>query len=379
MKLIHLSDLHLGKRLNEFSLIEDQEYILKEILHIIDNENPDGIIIAGDVYDKSVPSGEAVELFDDFLVKLAERKLQVYIISGNHDSPERLAFGNRIMNASGIHFSSVYNGNPDRFEIEDKYGKAAVYLLPFIKPAHVRRFFPEENIETYTDALNIAIGEMKIDKSIRNILVSHQFVTGALRSDSEEISVGGTENADAEVFKDFDYTALGHIHRPQNIEKNKIRYCGSPLKYSFSEAPFEKSVTVVELKEKGNVNIYTVPLKPLRDMAELRKNYDELTLKSFYDGTTYKEDYVHFTLTDEEDIPNVLDKLRSIYKNLMKLDYDNERTRHQAEINGADNIEHKSPSQLFEEFFKLQNGIDMTSEQTKYISDLIEEIWEEQI
>ena len=379
MKLIHLSDLHLGKRLNEFSLIEDQEYILKEILHIIDNENPDGIIIAGDVYDKSVPSGEAVELFDDFLVKLAERKLQVYIISGNHDSPERLAFGNRIMNASGIHFSSVYNGRPDKCEIEDEYGKAAVYLLPFIKPAHVRRFFPEENIESYTDALNVAINEMNIDKNIRNILVSHQFVTGALRSDSEEISVGGTENVDAESFKDFDYTALGHIHRPQNIEKNKIRYCGSPLKYSFSEARYEKSVTVVELKEKGNVNVYTVPLKPLRDMAELRKNYDELTLKSFYDGTTYKEDYIHITLTDEEDIPNVLDKLRSIYKNLMKLDYDNERTRHQAEINGADNIEHKSPSQLFEEFFKLQNGIDMTSEQTKYISDLIEEIWEEQI
>jgi len=379
MKLIHLSDLHLGKRLNEFSLIEDQEYILKEILHIIDNEKPNGIIIAGDVYDKSVPSGEAVELFDDFLVKLAKRELQVYIISGNHDSPERLAFGNRIMNASGIHFSSVYNGNPDRFEIEDKYGKAAVYLLPFIKPAHVRRFFPEENIETYTDTLNIAIGEMKIDKSIRNILVSHQFVTGALRSDSEEISVGGTENADAEVFKDFDYTALGHIHRPQNIEKNKIRYCGSPLKYSFSEAPFEKSVTVVELKEKGNVNIYTVPLKPLRDMAELKGKYDELTLKNFYDGKTYKEDYVHITLTDEEDIPDVLSKLRVIYKNLMKLDYDNKRTRHQAEINGTDNIEHKTPSQLFEEFYSLQNGIDMTADQTKYINDLIEEIWEEQI
>lgn len=244
MKLIHLSDLHLGKRLNEFSLIEDQNYILSKILKIIDDEQPDGIIIAGDVYDKSVPTGEAVEMFDDFLVKLAKKNLQVYVNSGNHDSPERLAFGNRIMNASGIHFSSVYNGTPDHFEAEDEYGKVMIYLLPFIKPAHVRRFFPDESIESYTDALKVAVNAMNINKDIRNVLLSHQFVTGAQRSESEEISVGGSDNVDSDVFADFDYVALGHIHRPQNIEKNKIRYCGSPLKYSFSESPYEKSVTV---------------------------------------------------------------------------------------------------------------------------------------
>lgn len=379
MKLIHLSDLHLGKRLNEFSLIEDQNYILSKILKIIDDEQPDGIIIAGDVYDKSVPTGEAVEMFDDFLVKLAKKNLQVYVNSGNHDSPERLAFGNRIMNASGIHFSSVYNGTPDHFEAEDEYGKVMIYLLPFIKPAHVRRFFPDESIESYTDALKVAVNAMNINKDIRNVLLSHQFVTGAQRSESEEISVGGSDNVDSDVFADFDYVALGHIHRPQNIEKNKIRYCGSPLKYSFSESPYEKSVTVVELKEKGGVNVYTVPLHPLRDMAELKGKYDELTLKSYYEGTTYREDYIHITLTDEDDIPDVMSKLRVIYKNLMKLDYDNKRTRHQAELNGMEDIEHKSPNELFSEFYYQQNGVEMTEEQAQYINNMIENIWEEQL
>ena len=378
MKFIHLSDLHIGKRVNEFSMIEDQEYILKQILKIIDDEAPDGVIIAGDVYDKPVPSAEAVELFDDFIVRLSKRDLPVYIISGNHDSPERLAFGNRLMAASNIYFSSVYNGKTERFELGDEYGTAAIYMLPFVKPSHVRRFYPDDKIESYTDAIAVAVREMQVDQNYRNIIITHQFVTGAERSDSEDISVGGTDNVDASAFDSFDYVALGHIHRPQNVGSETIRYCGSPLKYSFSESPYEKSVTVVELKEKGNTSVRTVPLTPMRDMVELKGTYDELTLKSFYENTSYREDYVHITLTDEEDIPDVVQKLRVIYRNLMKLDYDNKRTRNQTEINGAEDVTVKSPLELFAEFYEQQNGAEMSDEQAKYMEALIEKIWEEQ-
>lgn len=378
MKLIHLSDLHIGKRVNEFSMIKDQEFILKQILKIIDDEAPDGIIIAGDVYDKPVPSAEAVELFDDFLVRLSKRDLQVYIISGNHDSPERLAFGNRLMIASGIHFSSVYSGKTERFELTDEYGTADIYMLPFVKSSHVRRFFPDDKIESYTDAIAVTVREMHVNKTNRNIIITHQFVTGAERSDSEDISVGGTDNVDAAVFDDFDYVALGHIHRPQNIGKDTIRYCGSPLKYSFSEAPYDKSVTVVELKEKGNIEVRKVPLTPMRDMVELKGLYDELTLKSFYENTSYQEDYVHITLTDEDDIPDVVSKLRVIYRNLMKLDYDNQRTRHQMEINGTEDVTVKTPLELFEELYEKQNGTNMSDEQNAFMQKMIENIWEEQ-
>ncbi|MBR1482858.1 MAG: exonuclease SbcCD subunit D [Ruminococcus sp.] len=378
MKLIHLSDLHIGKRVNEFSMIEDQEYILKQILKIIDEEVPDGVIIAGDVYDKPVPSAEAVELFDDFIVRLSERNLPVYIISGNHDSPERLAFGNRLMAASGIHFSSVYSKTAECFALTDAYGTTAIYLLPFIKPSHVRRFYPDDKIESYTDAIEVAVREMHVNPDNRNIIITHQFVTGALRSDSEELSVGGTDNVDASVFDNFDYVALGHIHRPQNVGSDTIRYCGSPLKYSFSEAPYKKSVTVVELKEKGNTSVRTVPLTPMREMVELKGTYEELTLKSFYENTSYREDYVHITLTDEEDIPDVVQKLRVIYRNLMKLDYDNKRTRHQTEINGTEDVAVKSPLALFAEFYEAQNGAELSAEQAKHMEALIEKIWEEQ-
>lgn len=378
MKLVHLSDLHLGKRVNEFSMIEDQKYILTKIINVIDDEKPDGVIIAGDVYDKSVPSAEAVELFDDFLVRLAKRNLQVFIISGNHDSPERLAFGNRLIDASGIHLSPVYSGEIRPYALEDAHGKVNIYMLPFIKPAHVRRFFPDETIDSYTEALAVAVKNMNISEAERNILITHQFVTGAERSESEDISIGGSDNVDSSVFDGFDYVALGHIHGPQNIESEKIRYCGTPLKYSFSEVSHEKSVTVVELGGKGNLTVRTVPLVPQHDMVELRGSYEELTLRSFYEGTSYPEDYTHITLTDEEDILDVQSKLRVIYHNLMKLDYDNKRTRHKAEISGAEDVERKSPLTLFSEFYALQNGTDMTAEQTEFMTGLIGKIWEDE-
>ena len=376
MKLIHLSDIHLGKRVNEFSMLEDQAHILKKILAVVDEEKPDGVLIAGDVYDKSVPSTEAVQLFDDFLVRLAKRKLPVFIISGNHDSPERLSFANRLINAVGIHLAPVYNGVVEPITLSDEYGPVNVYMLPFIKPAHVRGFFPDTEITGYSDAVAAAIGRMNIDKTQRNVLITHQFVTGAQRSDSEELSVGGTDNIGAEVFCDFDYVALGHIHGPQNMDSGRIRYCGSPLKYSFSEAAQQKSVTVAELKEKGTLEIHTVPLIPRRDMVELRGSYQKLTLREFYENTTYQEDYTHITLTDEEDIPDAVAKLRAVYHNLMKLDYDNTRTRHSAAISGAENVETRSPIDLFAEFYELQNGLPMSAEQTELVASLIEKIWE---
>lgn len=378
MKLIHLSDLHLGKRVNEYSMLEDQEYILKKIIKIIDDEKPDGVIIAGDIYDKSIPSAEAVQLFDDFLVRLAERKLQVFVISGNHDSPERIAFGSRLMDVSGIHMSPVYDGNVSPIALEDEYGKVDVFMLPFLKPAHVRRFYEAEDINSYTDAMRCAISKMNINPANRNILVTHQFVTGATRSESEEISVGGADNVDASVFEPFDYVALGHIHSPQNCGSEKVRYSGTPLKYSFSEARDQKSVTVIELGAKGDLTIRTVDLAPQHDLVELKGTYADLTLKSFYENTTWQEDYTHLTLTDEEDIPDAIGKLRTVYHRLMKLDYDNKRTRMSMEIGGATDVETKSPLELFSDFYELQNNQPMTDEQSSYMRDLIEKTWEDE-
>ena len=376
MKIMHLSDLHIGKRVNEYSMLQDQDYILKEILNIIDNEKVETVIIAGDVYDKSVPSAEAVELFDEFLYDLSSRNLNVLIISGNHDSPERIAFGGRLISKSKIYLSPVYNGKVKPITLNDDYGKVNFYLLPFIKPANVRRFFPEENIENYIDAVKVAIDNMNVDFSERNILVTHQFVTGAELSESEDISVGGTDNVSREVFNGFDYVALGHIHREQTVGADNIIYCGTPLKYSFSEANHIKSVTILDFNDKGNIQYKKVELKPFRDMREIRGTYDELTLKSNYENTC-TDDYLHITLTDEDDIPNVISKLRVIYPNIMKLDYDNLRTRSVGTVDVTDDIERKSPLELFAELYKKQNNQDMNDEQEEIMKTLVEEIWEE--
>ncbi len=377
VKLIHLSDLHLGKRVNEFSMLEDQRYILSEILRLVDQEQPDGVLIAGDVYDKSVPSGEAVTLLDDFLVALSQRNLQVFLISGNHDSPERLAFGGRLMAGSGVHVAPMYQGRVAPVVLEDRYGPVNLYLLPFLKPAQVRRCFPDREIATYTDALAAAVEAMEVDTAGRNVLVAHQFVTGATRSDSEDISVGGTDNVDVSVFDPFDYVALGHIHGPQKVGRDTVRYCGTPLKYSFSEARQQKSLTVVELGAKGQISLRTLPLSPLRDLVELRGSYEELTLRSFYENTSYRQDYVHITLTDEEDIPDAVGKLRVIYNNLMKLDYDNQRTRAGGSVEGADCAASRSPMELLEAFYQQQNGQPMGQEQQNFARQLMEEIWED--
>lgn len=376
MKLIHLSDLHLGKRVNEFSMLEDQQYILEEILRIIDSEKPDGVLIAGDVYDKTVPSAEAVTLLDEFLVQLSKRDTQTFLISGNHDSAERLAFGGRLMEQSGIHIARVYNGVLAPLTLRDEYGLVDLYLLPFLRPVQVRRFFPESEIATYTEAMAAVLGAADIDKAHRNVLVTHQFVTGAQTCDSEELSVGGTDNVDVSVFDDFDYVALGHIHGPQKIGRETVRYCGTPLKYSFSEVGHKKSVTVVELAEKGSVAIRTVPLVPKRDMSELRGAYNELMLRENYEGKPFRNDYLRIKLTDEEDIPNAVNNLRTVYPYIMRLDYDNRRTRTESHVDGAEQVERKRPLTLFEEFYESQNGQPMSEEQRSFAKQLMERIWE---
>lgn len=376
MKIMHLSDLHIGKKVNEYSMLQDQIYILKEILRIIDNEKVETVIIAGDVYDRSLPPNEALELFDEFLYQLSSRNVNVFVISGNHDSPERISYCGRMMTENKIFLSPVYDGNVKPITLNDDYGEVNFYLLPFVRPADIRRYFPDENIENYTDAVKVAIDNMNVDFSERNILVTHQFVTGAELSESEDIIVGGTDNVSGEVFDGFDYVAFGHIHREQTVGKDNIRYCGTPLKYSFSEAKNIKSVTILDFNDKGNIEYSKIPLTPFRDMREIRGTYYELTLKSNYESTN-TEDYLHITLTDEEDIPDAIGKLRSIYPNIMKLDYDNLRTRGSGTVDAIENIESKSPFELFADLFKQQNNQDMSEEQEEIMRNLIDKIWEE--
>lgn len=378
MKFLHLADLHLGKRVNGFSMLEDQAHILRQILAILDNEQPDGVLIAGDVYDKSVPSVEAVGLLDGFLTELRARGVPVLLISGNHDSPERLAFGGRVMDSCGIHVSPVYDGALAPVTLQDAFGPVHIWLLPFVKPAHVRRWFPDADIESYTDAMAEAIAHMDIDTAARNVLVTHQFVTGGTRSGSEELSVGGTDNVDSGVFAPFDYVALGHLHGAQHIGRETIRYAGSPLKYSFSEARQHKSVTVVTLGEKGDVQVRTVALTPLRELREIRGSYDELTARSFYEHTTYRSDYLHLILTDEQDVFDAMSRLRTIYPYLMTLDYDNARTRAAGGMSVPVEAERHTPLELFEALYQRQNHQPMSEVQREYIAQLMEQIMEVQ-
>ena len=381
MKFFHLSDLHIGLKLMNRDLREDQEYILAEVVEAAAQEKPDAIVIAGDIYDKAVPSAEAVEIFDRFLGELTEAvpSAVIMMISGNHDSAERIAFGSQIMSSSGICMTPVYDGKTEKYCLTDSYGEVWIHLLPFVRPATVRHGLEGEEevdeIRTYQEAVQAAVAHMEIDKRHRNVLIAHQFVVGAMRCDSEEISVGGIDQVEADVFRDFDYVALGHIHSPQNVGSEHIRYCGTPLKYSFSEAGQQKSATVVELLEKGNLKIREIPLKPQRDMRKLKGTYMEITSLSGYQDTN-TEDYVQITLTDEEDIVNGMQKLRTIYPNLMRLEYDNRRTRENQEIAGTETVKRKSELEYFEEFFELQNNQPMNEEQRKYSEDLIRKIQE---
>lgn len=377
MKILHTSDLHIGKRVNEYSMLEEQKFILSKILDIAKSEQPDAIIIAGDVYDKSLPSTEAVTLFDDFLVGLAALGKAIFIISGNHDSTERLSFGSRIMKNNKIYLSPVYDGQIQPVILKDGDTDFAFYMLPFIKPSMVKYFAGEDvDTKTYDSAMRYVISQMDIDKSRRNVLIAHQFITGAERTESEDFIVGGQENIDASVFDAFDYVALGHLHRPQSCGRKTIRYSGSPLKYSFSEVNDEKSLCIVEINGHDEPKITKHALKPYREWYDLRGTYDELTAKSFYDGKGYQEAFVRITLTDEEDIPDGKRKLDVIYHRLMELRYDNKRTRAGATLIGTPmEVNKLNPEQLFSELFMKQNAHPLSDKQKEYLQGVINQIF----
>lgn len=371
MKLMHLADLHLGKRVNGFSMLEDQTYILDRICGMVEEHRPEAVVIAGDVYDRSVPSEEAVELLDDFLVRLAELGAAVLVIAGNHDSAERVAFGGRLLGASGIHMAPVYNGTITPVTLEDEYGPVRFWPIPFLKPAHVRRYAPEGDIVSYTDAMAAVVEGLGVNEGERNVALAHQFVTGGIKSDSEEHSVGGIDEVDGSVFDCFDYVALGHLHGPQRIGRDTVRYAGSPLKYSFSECAQRKSVTMVTLGEKGDVVVELLALKARRDLVKLRGTFAELTGPG-----QGGEDYYEITLLDEEDVPNAIGRLRAFYPNLMTLNYDNTRTRTAGDVLEGESAEGKSPLELFEELYEKQNGQKLSDEQRAFLTGLVEEVWE---
>lgn len=377
MKFLHTSDLHLGKRVHEFSMMEDQKYILGQIVSIAEREQVHAVLLSGDIYDKPVPSAEAVQLFDSFLTELAKLDKKVFVINGNHDSAERIAFGAQLMSGRGVYMSPVYDGSALKVSLADEYGEIFIYMLPFLKPATARHALEEEldgrQLDSYQETVEFAVNRMEVDRQKRNILLAHQFVTGAGRCESEEVMVGGLDNVDAEVFDAFDYVALGHIHSPQFVGRETVRYCGTPLKYSFSEANQLKTVTIAECREKGQVHIDTVPLRPLRDMRILHGTYGEVTAKFFYQEMD-TEAYVKVILTDEEDIPDGMQRLRAVYPNLMRLEYDNSRTRQDRAIEAAKNIERKSGLELFEEFYEMQNNQPMSGEQKECIVRLFHEM-----
>lgn len=378
MKFMHLSDLHIGKRVNEFSMQADQEYILQEILEVAKAEQVEGIIIAGDIYDKALPSTEAVDIFDEFLTKIVYLQIPVFIISGNHDSPERLEFGSRIMTSNQVYIAGTYDGEIKKITKHDGYGAINLYLLPYIKPIIVNRKLGVQTT-SYEECMRCVLETISVEKKERNILIAHQYITAAgispELSDSESLSLGGLDNIDVQVFADFDYVALGHIHGPQQVGRPTVRYSGSPLKYSFSECRHKKSVTIVDLQEKTVIDIKQIPLRAKRDMQELKCSLAELqsgdTLKK-----VPKDSYVHITLTDEQEILDGISKVRAIYPNVMLLDFDNQRNR---ESNTADNLtdqdlKEKTPLQLFAEFFYSQNNQALTENQKKILTDLVSEL-----
>lgn len=383
MKILHTSDLHIGMRIKEFSMHEDQLHILNEIIRVAQKEQPQAIILAGDIYDKSVPSAEAVSMLDDFMVRLSKLNSQVFIISGNHDSAERLSFASLLIKQTGIYLAPVYNGKIEPIVIDN----TAFYMIPFIKPATVRYHAlsqeqdPEKQKElekqicSYDAAMRYVIDHMEIDPSRTNILITHQFITNSERSDSEDSVIGGLDNIDSSAFDKFDYVALGHLHRPQSCGRDTIRYSGTPMKYSFSEVNDSKSVTIIETSGK-DISLRFEPLVPLREWYDLRGTYSELMAKDYYEGKGYQEAWVRITLTDQEEIPDAKRRLDAVYHRIMELSYDNLRTRSGAiAVGSAVNPQDRKPADLFAELYEKQNSQPLSEEQKKYLDSLIDNIW----
>lgn len=373
MKILHLADLHIGKIIYEQSLLEDQEYMLKQIEKIIEKEKIEAVLISGDIYDRSIPPADAVEVLDKFLNSLIKiLKVKVFIISGNHDSKERLNFGSKIFENDGLYIQTTYNGRIRKVELDEKIN---IYMLPFIKPIEVKQYFENEKIETYNDAIKNIIENEKLDKTKINILMAHQFVTSGTTNpetcESETINVGGLDNVDASNFSEFDYVALGHIHGPQKIGEEKIRYSGTMLKYSFSEVNHHKSVVIIEIKN-GKVDFKLEPLIPLRDMRKIQGPIEELVKKENYEGTN-QQDYIKAIITNEEAIYDAIGQIRKIYPNTLSLDILNSKSYNSdMNIENFEKIKEKSEFELFNDFYEFQNSVRLDEEQSEIIKKVIE-------
>lgn len=367
MKFLHLGDLHLGKTLFDFDLVEDQRYILDQILCIAEKESVDGMLIAGDVYDKSVPSEAATKLLDYFLMKLAQKEIKVFMVSGNHDSDDRLNYGSTLFASNQIFISAVFDGTLHRQSFAEEDTKINIYMLPFVKASQVRHYFPDEKIESYDDAVQTIIRNTDINKGNKNILVAHQFVSGKgedpALAGSESVgtqSVGLVEKIGYDCFNDFDYVALGHIHSPQKVGREEIRYAGSPLKYSLSEANNEKSVSLITVSAEERVKIELVPLKPMRNVRHIKG-----TLKELLDKKNVKapEDFIYATLTDEDIINDVMGIFQQVYPNTVRIDYDNSHTREIEQVDISKIADNKSFPELIGDFYRLMYGCEITEEE----------------
>ncbi len=374
MKFIHISDLHLGRKIYEYSMIEEQKNALVQVIDAVDKFNISGVLIAGDIYDKSVPTVEAMELFEWFLMKLVDRGIKVFIISGNHDSAERVSFGAKAFEKSGIYIAKAYDGKVPFIELEDEHGALLVHMIPFVKPAIVRHYYEDSEIIDYNTALKTVVENMSYETSKRNIVMVHQFITGAVRSDSEEVFLGGLDNVDFEVFDDFDYVAMGHIHKPQNMGRKNVRYSGSPVKYSIDEINHKKSMTIVEFGKKGEVLVDTIPFVPLKDIRKIEGTYMELTKKSRYVDTK-TDDYIHVVLKDEQDVPDALRKLKVIYPNILKLEYSNKRTvnNKNRSLIGMEQVKNKGVFDYVRELYEIQNNQKINDTQL----NIVKRLWEE--
>lgn len=381
MKIMHLADLHLGKVILEQSMIEDQRYILDQIIRIVKEKKIDVVLIAGDVYDKGIPNVEAVRLFSNFLARLYEGRIKVFVISGNHDSKDRLIFGNELFIDNGVYIEGIYSGSLKKIELKDEFGSLSIYMLPFIKPADVRGFYPDEEINSYQEAVKCILNNTDINDSQRNIIMIHQFVTATgieiERSDSESLSLGGIDNIDVSLFDKFDYVAMGHVHGAQKLIRDTVRYAGSPLKYSFSEIHQRKSVPVIEFKEKDNINIELVDFVPIRDMRVIKGKLEQLLDKDVI-ALGNKNDYISAIITDDDYIMDAIGKLRRVYKNILRLEYQNKRTLNFEDDSRlfSDNVDKKSELELFAEFYQKQNGIELDRKRSSIIKEFIKDITE---
>lgn len=374
MKFIHISDLHIGRKLNEISLLDDQIHILNQILNHLDTLSVDAVLISGDVYDKSIPPAEAVGALDAFLTSVSERNIPVFIISGNHDSQKRLGFGKTLLRKSNIFIASDVSDTLQKHTLSDEFGEVDIYLLPFVRPEEVKVKFNCEDISTTQEAITAIIRNTLVSDTRRNVLLAHQFVIGGTTPPetcrSETIYAGGTDHVDVSVFDAFDYVALGHLHRAQRIGRETVRYCGSPLKYSFSEATHKKSMTMVEIKEKGNITIRLIPLQPIRDLREIKGPIQSL-IQAGREDTENCEDYISAILTDEDELMEPFSRLKSVYPNLLQLSVENSATKARFETDLIAATESDiSPEHLFMRFFEQQYGRKPTSDEERIIKEV---------